>query len=304
MGRPDITAKTIASSMSMDGVRIDTLQLRYPRIIHAEFMTHRMFSRNASSSRAIPTASLISRDEDIFVPDFRYNKAGMQPGGQLCPDDQAEAARIWKQMADTVINGCKTLAAKDGLNVHKQWANRPLEWFGYIDVLVTATEWANWDHLRDHDAAQDEIAMLARTIKAERNRVRPIVLKEYEWHLPYITPEDVALAAQYADDFTSDIGQIFSRTVMYEVSKADALLLIASAARCCRVSYSKHDGTKSNFAEDIERFKKLMPENGPMHATPLEHQASPIPRNSDGLCGNFTGWEQFRKMFDNEALTG
>ena len=44
-------ATVIADSISPVGKRITTLELVYPRYIHSEFMTHRMFSRNASSSR-------------------------------------------------------------------------------------------------------------------------------------------------------------------------------------------------------------------------------------------------------------
>ena len=66
-----ITAKSVLSSVSPDGVRIDTLLLRYPRFIHSEFMTHRQFSRNASSSRAIPVERLIADVErDPAMPIF------------------------------------------------------------------------------------------------------------------------------------------------------------------------------------------------------------------------------------------
>jgi hypothetical protein len=54
-----ITAKVIADSIADGCPRLITLQLRYPRFIHSEFMTHRAFSRNASSSRAIPVERLI-----------------------------------------------------------------------------------------------------------------------------------------------------------------------------------------------------------------------------------------------------
>ena len=92
--RNDITAKFIAGSETEDGKRIYTLQLRYPRIIHSEFMTHRVMSRNASSSRAIPVQSILVRDEDMFIPNFRMNKPGMQPGDYLTPEAQAEAAAV------------------------------------------------------------------------------------------------------------------------------------------------------------------------------------------------------------------
>jgi thymidylate synthase ThyX len=55
------TALIIEDSINRAGVRLVTMQLRYPRFVHAEFMTHRVFSRNASSSRAIPVAKMIKQ---------------------------------------------------------------------------------------------------------------------------------------------------------------------------------------------------------------------------------------------------
>lgn len=47
-------AKILADSLSPDGVRLTTFKVTFPRIVLAEFNTHRMFSRNSASSRAIP----------------------------------------------------------------------------------------------------------------------------------------------------------------------------------------------------------------------------------------------------------
>jgi hypothetical protein len=169
-----VTVKSIAASVSnATGARIDTLQLRYPRMVHADFMTHRVFSRNASSSRAIPHASLTVRDADIYVPRFRKNKPGMQPGEFLSSAEQAEAERIWREMAAYILERTAELSEKKGLNIHKQWVNRPLEWFGYIEVLVTSTDWSNFDALRDHPAAQDEIEALAKEMKRVRDATVP-----------------------------------------------------------------------------------------------------------------------------------
>ncbi len=60
---PTMQVKIIADSCSHEGKRITTFQLRYPRFIHSEVMTHRVFSRNASSSRAIPVIKLINQVE-------------------------------------------------------------------------------------------------------------------------------------------------------------------------------------------------------------------------------------------------
>lgn len=297
------TVKSLACSTYDDGVRVDTLQLRYPRIIHSEMMTHRQFSRNASSSRAIPTVTILNRDADIFVPAFRYNQTGMQPAAYVNERDQIAASEIWREMAAFVAEKCRILAAKDGLNIAKQWTNRPLEWFGYIDVVVSSTDWANFDALRDHHMAQDEIAILCRAMKDARESAVPVLLKEGEWHMPYITDADRAEASRDVMKYTHLIHDVLPDTdAVPNLSYTEALLLIASAARACRASYSKLDGSQTTFAEDIERFRKLIPKNDPVHATPLEHQCTPQKDYCSNIHGNLRGYMQFRKIIPNEAV--
>ncbi len=43
-----ISARIIADSRNPQGNRIVSFILTYPRIIHGELMTHRMFSRNSA----------------------------------------------------------------------------------------------------------------------------------------------------------------------------------------------------------------------------------------------------------------
>jgi len=308
-----VSAKSIASSISEDtGARIDTLQVRYWRPIHGEVMTHRVFSRNASSSRAIPHASLTVRDADIFVPRFKKNKPGMQPGDYLEPEDQAKAERIWRDMAEYCLNATRELARKDGLNIHKQWVNRPLEWFGYIDVLITSCDWSNFDGLRIHHEAQDEIHDLARAMRDAREVVTPKSLKHGQWHLPYITGEDMdevehlVRRKKLPDGVISEVSlQLMALKHLdgnHGISARNALLLAMSAARCCRVSYSKHDGARPTIEEDLKRYLQLAGSE-PKHASPLEHQARPLyPHEDEQHSGNLIGFAQFRKFIPNERL--
>jgi hypothetical protein len=53
------STKILADSISPDGVRLTTLEVVMPRIVLAEFNTHRMLSRNSASSRAIPIEKMI-----------------------------------------------------------------------------------------------------------------------------------------------------------------------------------------------------------------------------------------------------
>lgn len=271
------TAQVIADSISPEGIRLTTMQLRYPRFIHAELMTHRVFSRNARSSRAVPAAKLAA--EEPYIPEFMKNQKGMQSFEHLTEEEQHRARAVWQSMIDYCRSGVKELAA---IGVHKQWANRPLEWFGFIDVLVTSTEWANWYELRDHPAAMPEIQELARNMRETQDQSKPKLLQPGEWHLPYV------------DDRCGNEEE--DRRV--------------SAARCARLSYKPFDCAHADRQADIDLFYKLLIDR-PVHASPAEHQATPDEFVTAGrggfwrqpnLHGNLTGWIQFRKTLPNEAV--
>ncbi len=279
--------KIIADSISKDGVRLTTFQLTYPRYIHAELMTHRVFSRNASSSRAIPTAKLIENSlRDMVYPiEWGLNQAGMQAKDEcLSEEDSEKAAQIWEAMAKCCADGVTMLSElgpidpKTGkpVGLHKQWANRPLEWFGNITTLVTATEWDNWYELRNHEMAQPEIHHLAKLMLAAHSANIPeVIYSENWWHLPYITLEE-------------------KRTLT-----VDTLLKI-STARCARVSYLTQEGISPTISKDLELYDRLVG-SVPLHASPCEHQATPA-EDPTAFSGNFRGWQQHRKLLEKHFL--
>lgn len=129
-----IEARIVADSMSPADIRITTFVLTYSRFIHAEFMTHRVFSRNASSSRAIPVARQIQMviDDPAISLAFTRNKAGMQGGEVLSGGDHERAVKAWLDGRDRAVATAQALAA---LEVHKQYANRVIE--PYAQPLIT-----------------------------------------------------------------------------------------------------------------------------------------------------------------------
>lgn len=283
-----ITAKVVANSRCQrTGRCITTMQLRYPRIIHAELMTHRVFSRNASSSRAIPVAKLIeeARTDPAMPVRFGANQRGMQDKGtdfnspvevyvsgytfqQMDPDEAWRFAA--KQAADVA-------ESFDDAGYHKQVANRLLEPFTHISVVVTSTQWENFYGLRRHQDADPTMRALADAMWEAHHSSVPQLLARDQWHLPYIHREELT-----------------------EFSMQQ--LLIMSAARCARVSYNKHDGASPSFEDDLALYEKLVTSEL-VHASPLEHQALPDPDNvSRDLWGNFTGFVQYRKTVPNEAI--
>ena len=321
-----INAKIIADSISPTGKRLTTMQLRYPRFIHAEELTHRVLStspegvffeaiadglmyeknlsRNASSSRAIPVERMIQDiiDDTAMPIHWGKNQAGMQAreehdalidlqvgytsGGVFhgYVKNGRKPQEIWMDARDNAIAVARAFHAA---GYHKQVVNRLLEPFLHINVVVTATEWANFFALRDHADAEPHIAMLAREMKDALHHSTATPLQYSEWHLPYVTDEDRQQFTNYgADDPTP--------------------LIKVSVARCARVSYLTHDGRKSTVAEDIELYDRLVG-GVPLHASPTEHQATPDEAegeryNNPSLHGNLVGWIQYRKTLPNENI--
>lgn len=275
--------KVIADSVSAEGIRLTTMHLRYWRAIHAELMTHRVFSRNARSSRAVPSAVLMT--EPIFIPQFGMNKSGMQSDIMAPKELQEKWAHEWEILADTCRWQVKKWSEE---GMHKQHANRPLEWFGWIDVLVTSTYWENFFTLRISEYAQPEFDELARGMRIAMANSSPKLLKPSDWHLPYVSDE------------------------LFEQCGLESSLKV-STARCARLSYRPFDGSDpTDLDREIERYNHLVVSQ-PVHASPAEHQATPdhfvsAGRISSGfwknphLHGNFRGWIQHRKLIDSEAI--
>ena len=279
-----IEAKIIADSISESGKRITTMQIKFHRFILPEFNTHRVFSRNFSSSRAIPTKKLLEqvRNDPATPVHWGANQAGMQAEHELEGDALKNAKFAWKRAAESAAMMAETMAE---VGAHKQIVNRIIEPYIWANGIVTSTEWDNWDLLRAHPDAQPEIHELALRMQEARANSTPRILQAGEWHLPYITEEE-------RNDPFYEI----------EANKLSNMLAKISAARCCRVSYLKHDGTAANVDEDLALFMRLAGAE-PLHASPLEHQATPSSYNEKHLWGNLHGWTQYRKVWEQQVYT-
>lgn len=279
-----IKAQIVLDSISHHGIRLTTMALEYPRYIHAELMTHRQFSRNASSSRAVPVAKMIEKaKKEMVIPTYwGKNQKGMQADQQLDHGLRIEATRVWVMQAESAIKAAEDLA---NLGVHKQIANRVLEPFTTITVLVTGTKdaYSNFFALRNHKDAQPEIKGLAEAMLGIYSSNVPQKLTVGDWHLPYITYEDT----QALNDL--DYGSMLE------------IMLKVSAARCARVSYLTHDKKSPDMSQDLDLYAKLVGGN-PIHASPLEHQAE-VMADPKYKSANFTGWKQYRQTLPNQYIT-
>lgn len=292
-----IKVRIIADSISDSGTRLTTFELEYPRYIHAEIMTHRVFSRNAQSSRAVPVEKQLERlrNSPVVPIEWGKNKSGMASSELLGDSDIDQAKVEWNYAAFLCARASENLQL---IGLHKQWANRITEPFSTIKVVITATEWDNFFWLRyDRDAAQPEIVELARLMKEAMDFNSPEKLSHGEWHVPYVNTSrnDAGVRIHYDENIN-------------EISLEEALKISASC--CAQVSYRKLDSTKEKAIEIYERLF-----SGPKpHLSPVEHQGTPvsdtdplgwpvgvthIDRNSILWSANFRDWIQYRQVLDS-----
>lgn len=267
-------AEILLDSVSSYGVRLTTMVCTYPRFIHSEVMTHRMFSRNSASSRAIPTKKMIDtiRADPIMPIEFGINQPGMQANECFEGPKLARCVEAWKAASVSATIHAENLF---NLGVHKQVVNRLLEPFMPMTTIISATDWNNFFALRIHPAAQPEMQAIARLMKRALDESTP---RPMPYHLPYVTHNE--WQAHLEND-----------------TPLENLFLI-SAARCARVSYTNH-GQEKDILEDIS-FGKRLKEAG--HWSPFEHQAT---STADSVQrGNFRGWIQYRKRCSDEYIPG
>ena len=303
-----IKAKVITDSISTHtGQRITTFELEYPRFIHAELMTHRMFSRNSASSRAIPINKMIELIEQSPAMPIHWgkNQSGMQAKVELSQVAIDYCKSVWQSAMRNAISHVKNMA---DYGLHKQVANRILEPYQMIKVVVTATDYANWFNLRLHPDAQPEIYALADSMYKALALSEPMEISYGEWHLPYIARErDEHSTLQYF--LHDDVEWTSTPLTLEEAQKV-------SCSCAAQVSYRKSD---TSIEKAIVIYDKLV-NSSPVHASAFEHCATPIGYLPDEISlfpkgithltwnkntpiipcsGNFTNWIQYRQLIPN-----
>lgn len=310
VGKGNISAKIVADSISNHFHRLTTFELEYHRYIHSEFMTHRQFSRNAASSRAVPVKSVIEniRNNPAIPIHWGKKQSGMQAKEECNNEIELPVAKagnnanIFRKFSAkyvwAIVREYSILIAEafDKAEYHKQIVNRILEPYQMIKVVVTATEFDNFFWLRDHADAQPEIRELARLMLEAYNESEPKLLMAGDWHVPY-----------FFDGYW--IGNSPS-TRGYSLENAQMI----SSSCCAQVSYRKNDDTLEK-AHDV--YNRLV-DSKPVHASPFEHQGTPMREPSNGdfenepyathmdrfgnmWSGNLQGWNQYRQMIPDNS---
>lgn len=279
-----ISAEVILDTSNGAGDRITTMRLRMPRYILAQFNTHRVFSRNTSSSRAVPTSKLVEQVRlQPFMPiGVAKNGSGMLPKEELSDELQAKFLEQWHELSQIVADYVENWA---GMGIHKQHANRALEPWLMCEVLVTSTEWQNFFDQRCRDA-QPEMCELACKMREALEKSKPV---NRRLHLPLVTAEEIQ---GYCVKNNINNGLEMTSDELFDAFQP---LFLASAGRCCRVSYLRTDA-ESSLEEATQRGKMLINLN---HWSPLEHQVTTYLNNHSYRSGNFKGFNQFRQYAES-----
>lgn len=282
-----LSAQILADSINPAGDRITSWLLKYPRYVHSEFMTHRVFGRNAASSRAIPFNKMVA--EVLKCPatpeKWGAEQRGMQSGDELTGDALVQCQEAWQRCVEKVA---EEAARMHSLGLHKSICNRPLEFAAHMTVLATTTEHPNFYALRAHKDAEPTFQVLAyKMLRAWCNSV-PAQLAWGDWHGPWMDrmPEDMPME--------------------------DRLKVLT--ARYARLSYLTFDNEFS-IDKDMELYHKLMVAD-PLHASPSEHVAraeesfwtvigSKTVRTQFSIEGNdqaqYRGFTPYRKLVPRET---
>lgn len=314
-----VSAKVITHSKSKEtGKEVITFELEFPRIVLAEFNTHNALSKNTSSSRAIPVATMSAQVAENPSMPVRFGKKnpGMQDAGEH--DQQVFIGHVggyyegyytpqeaWKIAAEV---GAGFANAFDYAGYAKQVCNRLSEIGQRVKVVMTATQLENFYWLRDHKMADPTIEALAKDIKRAHKESIPVELDVGDWHVPYFGGEGVGY-------WLKGCG----------IELQEALDISASCA--AQASYRKLDDSLEKAKSVVDRLNLGIDITEPMHVSPTEHQCTPIEKAGDywdeggnylinhpfdpnswqegvthvkkngTLCsGNLEGWVQYRKL--------
>lgn len=288
------SAKILLDSVNIAGVRLVTWELTYPRFVHSELMTHRVFSRSSASSRAIPISKMLERItlNPAMPHKWGKNQSGMQAAENFEGNDQAEAIRLWLSARDAAVQSAVKLR---DFGLHKQIVNRVTEPWMWIVVIMSTTYHANWFEQRDHEAAEPSLGHLASLMHDAYWTNKPSYVSPGNWHMPLLPDRD----------------RLESEGIVQKTNPLEGYSLqTVSAGRCARVSYLNHHGVRDPM-EDITLFQK-MAGSAPSHRAPLEHVARSMDSHmgctqdhngsmSTQRFGNFQGWKQLRHYIPNEA---
>lgn len=292
-----IAAQVIADSKNEQGDRITSLVCTFPRFILAELNTHRMFSKNSASSRAVPYNKMIDQiKNDPFIP-IAYQKehTGMQ-GTEYITDQTTidYLNKQWLFMRDVAIDTTSRMTSNE---VTKQICNRPLETWMWHTCIITATEFENFFKLRcpqygGEDTKSKEVYFRSKkdTLKylVERGtdisklslddalgwlqinkgqaEIHMMALAEAIWDAMNESIPKKLKAGEWHIPFGDNIDEDKLANAFYgkkpkenwlPPTGIDRFKIKVATARCARVSYINYEG-RDDYEADIKLYDRLI----------------------------------------------
>lgn len=314
------SAEIIEDSISPGGVRLTSMVVVFPRQVLAEFNTHRVYSRNSASSRAIPVAKQLQMIMDNpFIPDtVGKNKSGMQAGEPLSPEEMETLQNQIMTQRDRAIIG--TFENLLGGNVVRDLTSKN----DFVSVLMDGFQDSNvFDVLLGYYKqflAEQKTGTAPNLLNAHKETVNRY-LEPWMWHEVIVTSTEwsnffalrdhpkadpkiqkvaahMEKALQTSAPTPVGVGSWHTPFLNEEerlaLEQGDETMVMVSAARSARVSFLTHFGTR-----DLEKdlfLSGMLSSDG--HMSPFEHVATPLENNE--FLGNFRGWKQLRKMMPYE----
>lgn len=182
----NIKAEIVAHSLSPQGEELMSVLGTFPRIILAEVNTHRMLSKNTSSSRAIPYSKMVKEvRENPFIPiAWQKNHPGMQGTIYLSKTEEFMLDMFMDSLFDTLMEmtdeeSPEYLKLKQSIDEKVKLLNELLR--DYEGISKTLDDW--WLFARDKAVEASAMLYLFDTTKQLCNRL----LEPFMWTTMLLT---------------------------------------------------------------------------------------------------------------------
>ena len=328
-----ISAEIVADSVNEHGNRITTMLLTYPRFIHGELLTHRLFSRNSASSRAIPFHKMVEMvEEGPFIPiAWQKDHKGMQGNEYVDELEASILATDWLVAANNAINHAKKLHNGTELSTGrilsgttKQLCNRLLEPFMWHTALITATEFENFFELRC-----PKYYAMGRYYKSKRDLLKEVSFQEEpNWYELNISQAEIHIQAlaevmwdaqnesnpkqlksgdwhiPFGDRIDNDGGKFVKyldsiwRNKQAPTNGNTKERIKIAVARAARLSYMTFDG-EIDYEKDIKLHDQLLESR---HMSPFEHCAKAMGRDYDTFIKGELTLEKITQNFQHYKM--
>ena len=302
MNNTTIKAEIVAHSINPQGDELISVLCTFPRIILAEVNTHRMLSKNTSSSRAIPFKKMVeSVENDPFIPiAWQKSHSGMQGSEYFTDKEQIEELiEEWLYGRNTAVTQAKIL---HDMEVTKQLVNRLLEPFMWTTMLITGSRegWDNFFHLRcpQYNIGEDKFYRSKKdALKDVQNRgvdtevAEMFVITDFDWlkankgqaeiHIMDLAEKilDAVNESTPKQLYGGEWHIPFEDKIQWSVQDGEyttylpETLVKISTAMAARTSYTVVGDEKGINAERMIELHDRLLSQDPPHSSPLEHCA-------------------------------